>query len=591
MTELQKDREERRLTTLLYIGSVVILLVLLYATNTKMRKYSDSVTKVREHNLVLLELEGMLSSLRDAETGVRGYQLTNDTAFLGPYKLASRRFRDHVAHMRMYELNEQDTLHLHRLKQQAAALERVWRAMVYNNASTFTSRPSLVYDLHEARAMMDSLRMEHELLTQDRIERRTALLKAERTDGVNAPFVLVIYSLLAILATAILFWRLARSLRRNEAVRLALRLKVKDLDREVAQRASLQQLLERILDVSPSSIMSFRAIRDDQRRIVDFEWLSSNRKANETVGRTDLVGKRLLEEMPENRVTGLFDAYVQVVENDSPFIKEFHYAGSGLDAWFRNHAVKFEDGFMVTFTDVTEQKRAEQVNLETDRLELTAQITRTVAHEVRNPLTNIHLAIEQIQDEVADRKEVVDPYFGIIDRNLKRIGTLIKEMLESSRKRELNLIPCRMEDIVNNALKAVNDRLALKGMTGVVDLASELPEVMADCELINLAITNIAVNAVEAMEQGKGRLEFKVARHPDAVVMEITDNGKGIAPENLQRLFEPFYSGRPGGLGLGLTTARSILHGHGVHLDIRSTVGSGTTFALRFPERIFVPGT
>ncbi len=246
---------------------------------------------------------------------------------------------------------------------------------------------------------------------------------------------------------------------------------------------------------------------------------------------------------------------------------------------------------MVTFSDITEQKRAESVNQEADRLELTAQITRTVAHEVRNPLTNIHLAIEQIQDEVAEKADAVQPYFAIVDRNLKRIGTLIKEMLESSRKRELNLAPCSMDDIVNNVLKVVNDRLELKNMKGVVDIAPDLPQVMADCELINLALTNIAVNAVEAMEPTKGLLTFSVTRDASAVILEIADNGKGISPENLQRLFEPFYSGRPGGLGLGLTTARTILHSHGVLLDVRSSVGQGTTFTLRFPERTFVPGT
>ncbi|HRH39961.1 MAG TPA: ATP-binding protein, partial [Flavobacteriales bacterium] len=73
----------------------------------------------------------------------------------------------------------------------------------------------------------------------------------------------------------------------------------------------------------------------------------------------------------------------------------------------------------------------------------------------------------------------------------------------------------------------------------------------------------------------------------EAVTMDIVDNGKGIAPGNIQRLFEPFYSGRPGGLGLGLTTARTILGSHGVKLDVRSTVGQGTTFTLRFPEEVF----
>jgi signal transduction histidine kinase len=591
MTELQKDREERRLTTLLYIGTVVIMLVLLYATKATIDSYKRSVDEVRSHNQAMLELEGLLSNLRDAETGVRGFQLTNDTAFLEPYKVATRRLDDHLVHLDNLDKSAEDPVHLQQLRTYANDLKKVWRQMVHNNGQTFVSRPSLTYDLREAKATMDSLRMVHGRVMEQRMARRDELLKAEGSDEVDAPFMLMIYSLLAIAATAILFWRLTRTLGRNEEVRLALRLKVEALDQEIVQRNSLQMQLQKVLDVSPSSIMSFRSIRNAQGRIIDFEWLSSNRKANETVGRDDLVGKRLLEEMPENRGAGLFDGYVEVVERDAPYIRELQYEGSGIDGWFRSHAVKLEDGFMVTFSDITDQKRAEQTNLEADRMELTAQLTRTVAHEVRNPLTNIHLAVEQVQDEMMDRKEAVDPFFAIIDRNLKRIGTLIKEMLESSRKRELKLIPCRMDDIVQDARKSVNDRLALKNMTGVVEMDPHLPEVMVDPELIDLAITNIAVNAVEAMEPAKGRLEFSVTRQPDAVVLDISDNGKGIAPENIQRLFEPFYSGRSGGLGLGLTTARSILYGHGVQLEVRSTMGQGTTFSLRFPESIFVPGT
>lgn len=591
MVELQKDREERRLTTMLYIGTVVVMLILLYATYQNFRKYARTVREVTVHNMALLELEGMLSSLRDAETGVRGYLLTHDTVFLEPYRLANRRIYDHTARLGLYGLNESDSLGLDELRRLSSALEWMWRSLVFNSPRMAPSDTALVYGLGESKAVMDLIRVVHDRLGRDRTHRRDVLLAQERTEGVDAPFMLVIYSLLAILATAILFWRLTRTLRRNEEVRLALRAKVRDLDMEVAQRSSLQAQLQQVLDVSPSGIMSFRSIRDAGGRIVDFEWLSSNRMANASVGRDDLVGKRLLEEMPENKTTGLFDAYVRTVEEDAHSVKEFHYSGSGLNSWFRHHAVKLEDGFMVTFSDITEQKRAEQINQESDRLELTAQITRTVAHEVRNPLTNIHLALEQIQDEVLDRQDAVQPYFAIIDRNLKRIGTLIKEMLESSRKRELDPVPCSMDDFVNNALKTVGDRLSLKGMTSSVEITPDLPEVMADCELMNMAITNIGVNAVEAMEPGKGRLLFKVSRDPSAVVMEISDNGKGIPPENIQRLFEPFYSGRPGGLGLGLTAARSILHSHGVQLDVRSTVGVGTTFTLRFPERIFVPGT
>ncbi|MCB0765860.1 MAG: CHASE3 domain-containing protein [Flavobacteriales bacterium] len=587
MQELRKDREERRLTTMLYIAAMAVLLALLYATYQNIRTYSSTVAEVRMHGTALSELEGLLSSLQDAETGVRGYQLTKDTAFLEPYRLANRRLRDHLARLGLYQMNATDSLGLEELRRLTGHLGELWRSMVYNNVDAIVGSPSMVYDLRVAKAYMDSVRVVQDRLVGDRIERRDLLLDREREEGVDAPFMLVIYSLLALFATALLFWRLSRTLRFNEQVRLALRSKVKALDHEVTQRARLQNQLQQVLDVSPSGIMAFRSIRDAEGRIIDFEWLSSNRTANGTVGRTDLVGKRLLEEMPENRTHGLFDDYVRTVQEGSPSVKEFQYTGSGLNNWFRHHAVKLDDGFMVMFSDITEQKRAEMINQETDRLELTAQLTRTVAHEVRNPLTNIHLALEQIQDELEGKEEEVGPYFAIVDRNLKRIGTLIKEMLESSRKRELDLAPCRMEDIVDDVIRSVGDRLALREMGHAVAIADELPEVMADCELINLALTNIAVNAVEAMQTGKGFLRFTVALDTDAVVLSISDNGKGISPENLQRLFEPFYSGRPGGLGLGLTTARSILHSHGIHLDVSSIVGEGTTFSLRFPSGTF----
>lgn len=591
MQQAQKEREERRLTTMLYIGSVVVMLILLYATYLNFRKYANTVQAVRVHNNAMLELEGLLSSLRDAETGVRGYQLTNDTSFLEPYRLANRRLYDHSGRMSLYGLNASDSLDLVELKRLAAHLDRMWRSMIFKNPKHELVPPTMTNELREAKVVMDSLRVVHDHMMVDRDRRREALLKAERIEGVDTPFMLVIYSLLAIVATALLFWRLTRTLRRNEEVRITLRAKVRDLDREVAHRSSLQNLLQQVLDVSPSGIMSYRSVRDAEGRIIDFEWLSSNRMANAILGRSDLVGKRLLEEMPENKTAGLFDDHVRSVEQDIPTVRELLHAGPSLHGWFRYHGVKLEDGFMVTLSDITEQKRAEQVNQESDRMELIAQITRTVAHEVRNPLTNIHLALEQIQDEMGDRLEAAQPYFSIADRNLKRIGTLIREMLESSRKRELTLLPCKMQDIVNNVLKAVGDRLALRNMKGTVSIEDELPQVMADCELIDLALINIAVNAVEAMEPGKGHLSLRATRDQGAVVLEIADNGKGIPPENMQRLFEPFYSGRPGGLGLGLTTARSILYSHGVQLDVRSTVGEGTVFILRFPEQALVPGT
>lgn len=582
------ERDERRLLVILYFGTLALLLILLYATFTNFQQYKGSVKEIRRFNYALIELNGLLASLQDQETSVRGYLLTNDTAYLAPFHGAGLRDSIHFHNVDSALAEGSWHAQLGWLKVKYTEVEDLLESMITDSVGERRVAEIDRAEMDGSKLAMDEVRQVHaRLLAQIQMERES-FLWTERWDRLAAPVMLVLYSALAIAATALLFSRLSRALLGVERSKLMLQGKVAELDQEVLARTSIQGLLQKVLDTSPNGIMTFRSVRNAEGVVIDFEFRSSNHRANAIVGREDLLGKRLLTEMPGNESSGLFDGYVQVASTGVPFRREFYYRGEGVNLWFSTHAVRFEDGFMVTFTDITEQKHAQEVNAEADRIALTGQITRTVAHEVRNPLTNIHLAVEQLHDEVQDRDELVQPFFQIIDRNLKRIGTLIKEMLESSKKRELDLVACTIEDIVHTALKHVNDRLELKGIKSEIGLAGDLPTVMADRELIDLAITNIAVNAVEAMEPGKGRLRMSAYRFGDEVLLEITDNGKGIPPENLSRLFEPFYSGRTGGLGLGLTTTRSILNSHRIKLEVRSVLGQSTTFTLRFPSEVFV---
>lgn len=135
---------------------------------------------------------------------------------------------------------------------------------------------------------------------------------------------------------------------------------------------------QEIHDLSPDGIMCFRAVRDAGGKIVDFEWLYSNPSAGRIVGRRpeDLLGKRLLVEMPGNRQEGLFDIYVQVVEHGQPHAHEFPYRHEGLDSWFRATSIKLGDGFYVAFSDLTTRKRAE------DRAAHLAAIIRSSDHAI-----------------------------------------------------------------------------------------------------------------------------------------------------------------------------------------------------------------
>lgn len=583
-----QERDERRLTIILYIGSLLILLILLHATYSNMRRYSASNEQVRTLNYALIELDNILAGLRDRETGIRGYLLTEDSTYLEPHVKAVEHRHDHLLRIDSLLGDPQWRPFLDMLHLRVEEVENRLGALLNDTAALRMMKAGREPQLGRGKIAMDNLRDAHDRLTDQIRAEREAMIKQERAVGMGAPGMILLYSVLAILATALLFWRLFRAMRINEAAKIALQQKVADLDKEMEARTSVQGMLQKVLDTSPNGIMAFRSIRNQAGQIVDFEILSSNSEAKAIVKRDDLVGKRLLTELPGDRAAGLFEAYVEVVKTGTPFRREFHYENDGVDLWFSGHAVRLEDGFMITFTDISEQKRAQEITAEADRIALTGQITRTVAHEVRNPLTNIHLAMEQLQDEVSDRKETTGPFFQIVERNLKRIGTLINGMLESSRKRELTLAPCRMQDIVQSTIRQVEDRLALKQMRSEVSVAAELPEVMVDRDLLNLAIANIAVNAVEAMEPGRGLLTLRAYRHGDEVLLDIEDNGRGIPPQNINRLFEPFYSSRPGGLGLGLTTTRTILNSHGIILDVRSSVGIGTTFSLHFPPGITV---
>lgn len=141
-----------------------------------------------------------------------------------------------------------------------------------------------------------------------------------------------------------------------------------------ALRAS-ELRLSSVLDSSLDGIMAFRSVRDDQGQIVDFEYVISNPAACQVVGRSqpELIGQRLLEFMPGHRDEGLFDSYVQVVETGQPSHREFYYNHDGLESWFEHVAVKLEDGFAVTFRDISSLKRSEQA-LQRANQELEARI-------------------------------------------------------------------------------------------------------------------------------------------------------------------------------------------------------------------------
>ncbi|MEP5613868.1 MAG: PAS domain S-box protein, partial [Cyclobacteriaceae bacterium] len=147
--------------------------------------------------------------------------------------------------------------------------------------------------------------------------------------------------------------------------------------------------------------------------------------------------------------------------------------------------------------DMSKRKKADRDILMAEKLSMTGKIARTIAHEVRNPLTNLTLALEQLKDEVSTESEDLDLYFDIIRRNADRIGKLITDLLNSSKPKELNPVSQSLNDVVKEALGLVRDRLKLKQMELVEKYAKDLPSIPIDGDQFKVALLNLFVNAIE----------------------------------------------------------------------------------------------
>jgi PAS domain S-box-containing protein len=232
--------------------------------------------------------------------------------------------------------------------------------------------------------------------------------------------------------------------------------------------------------------------------------------------------------------------------------------------------------------DQTMRKKAEKDMLIAERLSMTGKIARTIAHEVRNPLTNLNLALDQLKDEMPSDNPSVKVYSDIIERNANRIEQLIGEMLSSSKPRDLNLELVPVNDVLDETLILTIDRLNLNRMKLEKTYAADLPRILVDKEKIKIALLNIVINATEAMEAEKGVLRIATELREGVLIVSIADNGKGIPPEEIEKLFDPFYTGKQGGMGLGLTSTKNILDSHAASVEVTSVPKVGTTFTIFF---------
>ena len=233
--------------------------------------------------------------------------------------------------------------------------------------------------------------------------------------------------------------------------------------------------------------------------------------------------------------------------------------------------------------DITNLKRIERATFQIEKLRSTATLLRTLAHEVRNPLTNINLSVEQLKPEI--NSEDANIYLDIIARNCGRIDGLISELLDLSRPAEISLLKTGLQEIVESTLAAASDRISLKNIRVELAFPERPAYIMADKEKLKIAFLNILINAVEAVPSQSGVITIAIREEtPQHYKILINDNGGGIPEENISRIFEPYFTSKTNGFGLGLAATWNILQSHRVGVDVMSQLGEGTSFMLTFEQ-------
>ncbi len=232
------------------------------------------------------------------------------------------------------------------------------------------------------------------------------------------------------------------------------------------------------------------------------------------------------------------------------------------------------------FFDYTTIKKSVADAILRERTAANHQLVRTLAHEIRNPLTNINLSINYLEEEVGDDLKM---YTSMVRRNSDRINTLLTELVNIANPAKLKLTPLSLSELINETLVAAEDRIKLNNIELLTDFAAD-STIIVDKEKIKIALLNIVINGIEAIDsETAGKLSIATRVADKLAHITITDNGVGIGPESLDKLFQPYFTGKKNGMGLGLAATEAIVKAHMGNIVVDSEPGKGTTFMISLP--------
>jgi len=597
----------------IFLAALIVLISVSLMTYRNLNNYINEVKLVRHSNLVFRVAENVLSAIKDAETGHRGYQLTGDSSYLEPYHLSIQELPKMLHELdSLVEDNPNQKKNVDTLVQLIAN-----QYLLINRILSNAERSSLYMDRYESKLLRDSRdnmnRIRNMVGKIRNLEEEVYNNRVATEEGYRniAPFSLLAFTILSVVGVAFLFARVIGTLEQKRAAEMGLKENLKTLEKEVAEKQFAQTTIQNILDHSLDGIMAFSSLRNEQGAIIDFKWILANFISSQTLGRgrETLIGSNLLDIVPDANNTGLFDIYRNVVETgiSHQFEREFNLIGEAQ--WFYMSAVKLGDGLIVTYTDVSgkhaaeEQMRkyAEELKRSNQDLE---QFAYVASHDLQEPLRKIRAFGDRLAARYADKlDEVGTEYITRMQQASTRMQKLIEDLLSFSRisSGQEQFTRVNPTGVVNEVVDDIEGQiLREKAKVGIKPIA----EINGDRGQLRRLFQNLISNAIKFHKQGvtpvveiSGSIvsradtekEFGFSLPESSYVrIVVKDNGIGFDEKYAEKIFNIFQrlQGRAEfeGTGIGLAICRKIMTNHSGYIRAESVIGQGSQFILIFPN-------